>query len=162
MNYREYRDARQAEINALPLFWAFSNEQFLEAMKKRGYKPRKDTKPSYYADEVCSIGGGGYFLKRDKEIINEFFSKPDPLDELMKDPEFAEDAFYYEMGNHEYHINYYQGDWDVCSCFGHVEYNDADDRTEYFKQLGWEQQTIDAYERARKRFLKAADENGWY
>ena len=121
-------------------------------MKKLGIEDIKD---------VRAIGGGGYCHKDTIPKLVEF-TNSDNIDELMKDPEFAEDAIYYEMGNHEYHINTYQGNWDVCSCFGNVEYNEWDDPAEYFKQLGWEQQTIDAYERARKRFLKAADENGWY
>ncbi len=162
MTYQEYRKQRQEQVNALPIFWAFSNEQFLNAMRERGYRPRKDTEPSYYADEVCSIGGGGYFLKKDKDVIVDFFNQPDPLDEMMKDPAFAEDAFMYEMGNHEYHINYFQGNWDVCSCFGNVKYNDADDYEEYFNQLGWEPQTRQAYLTARRKFLKKASDNGWY
>lgn len=152
MNYKEYRDQRQSEFNSIPMFFAFSNEQFDMGMEKLGIKNIKD---------VRSIGGGGYIHKDTIPMLIEF-NKSDRIDELMKDPEFAEDAIYYEMGNHEYHINHYQGNWDVCSCFGDVEYNELDDPDEYFRQLGWEPQTIEAYERARKRFLKAADENDWY
>lgn len=152
MNYREYRAQRQYEFNSLPIFFAFSNEQFDNGMKKLGIEDIKD---------VRAIGGGGFCHKDTIPKLVEF-TNSDSIDELMKDPEFAEDAIYYEMGNHEYHINTYQGNWDVCSCFGNVEYNEWDDPTEYFKQLGWEQQTIDAFYRARDRFFKAADDNGWY
>ena len=152
MNYKEYREQRQHDFDSLPIFFAFSKEQFNEGMRKHGIE---------YVKDVRSIGGGGYCHYDTIPKLEEFING-DRIDELMKDPEFAEDAIYYEMGNHEYHINTYQGNWDVCSCFGNVEYNEWDDPAEYFKQLGWEQQTIDAYERARKRFLKAAEENGWY
>ena len=32
MTYKEYSDQRQQEFNALPIFYAFSNKQFEEAM----------------------------------------------------------------------------------------------------------------------------------
>ena len=156
MTYLEYKNQRQAEFNALPVFFAFSNEQFKNAMEERGLT-ENDT------DKIYSLPGGcgGFYLRSDSEQIKNYFLKHDPLDTLLKNSEFAEDAFYYEMGNHEYHINL-QANWDVCSCFGHVEYNSWDDENEYFKQLGWEPQTIEAYKRAKKRFLQDADERGWY
>ena len=98
MNYREYRAQRQYEFNSLPVFFAFSEEQFDNGMKKLGIKDITD---------VRSIGGGGYCHKDTIPKIIEF-TNSDSIDELMKDPEFAEDAIYYEMGNHEYHINTYQ------------------------------------------------------
>lgn len=36
MNYKEYREKRQAEYNALPIFYAFGDEQFKEALRERG------------------------------------------------------------------------------------------------------------------------------
>ena len=38
------------------------------------------------------------------------------IDEALKDEEFAEAAFLYEMDNHEYAINW-SGDADVLACF---------------------------------------------
>lgn len=156
MNYTEYREQRQNEFSALPIFFAFGRQQFREQMEKRGLT-EDDT------DKIYQLGGtGGFYLRTDADKVRTYFNNPDPLDELMKDYDFAYDAIYCEMGNHEYHINPYQGNWDVCSCFGNVEYNEADDPNEYFEQLGWESQTIRAYRDARRAFLKAADENGWY
>lgn len=155
MTYTEYKNARQGEFNALPIFWAFSNRQFEEAMQERGLT-MQDT------DKIFSIGAGGFALKSDKDAILAFLNKEDPLPELMKDPAFAEDAIRYEMGNHEYHINW-QGNWDVLSCFGDVEYTNAeDDLEQYFEQLKWEKQTRDAFFSARRKFLEDADRNGWY
>lgn len=154
MDYKTYREQRQAEFNALPIFFAFSNEQLEEEMNKRG--PTLDD-----TDKICRAIGG-FALKSDLPIIKEFVNKPDPLDELMKDPEFAYSAFYYEMANHEYHINNYQGNWDVLSCFGNIEDNEMDDYNDYFAQLDFDEATRDAYRRAIRDFLTDADKNGWY
>lgn len=154
MTYKEYRKQRQDEVNALPIFWAFSEEQFKEAMEKRGLTV-DDT------DKIYGVGGGGMCLLKDKPIIDEFLSKPDPLRELMNDPAFAEDAFYYELGNHEYHINW-DGDVDVCGCFCSCKYREDKTYREYLREGGYSQGVIDAFTKARKRFLKDADEKGWY
>lgn len=154
MTYTEYKSARQGEFNALPIFWAFSNRQFEEAMQERGLTS-KDT------DKVFSIGAGGFALKSDKDVILAFLKKEDPLPELMKDPAFAEDAFCYEMQNHEYGINW-QGDWDVCSCFGECEYFVDKGAAEYLKEMGYGQETVDAYYQARRRYFKDAEENDWF
>ena len=79
----------------------------------------------------------------------------------MKNPEFAESAFYYEMGNHEYHINW-QGDWDVCSCFGDCEYSDGKTYVDYLKEIGYTQETINAFKLAKKRFHSDCIKNDWY
>ena len=166
MTYEEYRQKRQAEVNALPIFYAFSNEQLQEGMQKRWSETgRKGRCPLVKngKDWLYSFGGGGFYFKFDAETVHDFISKPDPINELMKDPDFAYSAFYYEMGNHEYHINTYQGNWDVISCFANVEFCDDDWNLEnYFKQLNWTDETKEAYKKARAAFLKAARENDWY
>ena len=42
ITYQQYRKERQNSFNELPIFYAFSNEQFIEAMKQRGLDPEKD------------------------------------------------------------------------------------------------------------------------
>lgn len=154
MTYTEYKNARQEGFNALPIFWAFSNKQFEEAMQERGLTS-KDT------DKIFSIGAGGFALKSDKDAILAFLNKEDPLPELMKDPAFAESAFLYEMQNHEFGINW-QGDWDVCNCFGNCEY--AVDKTgpDYLREMGYDENVVNAYALARRRYYKAAEENEWF
>ena len=163
MTYQEYKQKRQEEFNSLPVFFAFGNDQFREQMEKRGLT-ENDT------DKIYSMGMGGYFLKKDAKIVEDFYNKPDELPELMKDYDFAFSAFYYEMGNHEYHINHYQGDWDVCNCFateselpyyGDDLYGSAE-REKYFDCLKWSEETRRAYRNARSKFLHDADENDWY
>ena len=156
ITYKEYKENRQKDFNALPIFWAFSNEQFKEECNKRGFEPEKAREYLY------SLGAGGYYLKADAPIIHDYMNKPDEIHELMKDEEFAESAFYYEMGNYEYHINNWQGNYDVLSCFGKITFNDDDSAKDYFKELNFEPQTIQAFYKARKRFLTDAAENDWY
>ena len=155
MNYKEYKDAKQEEFNSLPIFYAFSDRQLEEKMKERGLT-LTDT------DKIYRLGDcGGFYLKSDAEIIRKYFTKHDDLSDLLKDYDFAFDAFYYEMGNHEYHINW-QADYDVCSCFGHVDFDESYDIVNYFNQLDWNKTTRSAYMDARRKFYKDADEKGWY
>ena len=148
MSYREYRKERQEGVNALPLHWAFSNEQFDELCEKLGGKEPKD----FYRGPA-----GSFYLKEDAHIIHEWLDKPDPLSGLMKDYEFAYDAFLYEMGNHEYHINW-QADYDVINCFTKVDYDEGEEKG-YLELTGWEPQTKKAYLDARKEFYRQCDEN---
>ena len=151
MTYQEWRKKEQEEFNALPIHWAFSDAQFQETCEELGASGPEDF---YQIREL----GGGFYLKSDAEQIRAYLDKPNELPELLKDYEWAKGAFLYEMGNHEYHINW-DGDWDVCRCFGHVE---GDDPDKYFDQLGWEPQTRRAYLDARREFYKMCDENGWW
>lgn len=155
MTYQEYKERKQSEFDNLPIFYAFSDEQFKVQMEKRGLTV-DDT------DKIYSIGFGGYYLRSDAGKIREWMNKPDELEQLMSDPEFAESAFYYEMGNHEYHINHYQGDWDVCSCFGKCEYEQGKTYRDYLKENGYSDSVIKSFERAKSRFWNDAVENDWF
>lgn len=150
MTYKEYRDERQNAFNELPIFWAFSNEQFREAMEKRGLT-------GHDTDKVYRLTASGFYLKADAQKIADYFNAPDPLPELMKDRTFAYEAILYEMANHEYCINW-QGDYDVCSCFGEIEHSDSPDELErYFDKLGWGQETRQAYFDARRQHIMDFD-----
>lgn len=154
MTYKEYRDKRQQDFNSLPIFFAFGKEQFREQMEKRGLTV-DDT------DKIYALGAGGYYLRSDADVVRSFFDAPKELPELMKDPDFAEDAFAYEMKNHEYWLND-QGDWDVCSCFGSCEYDYGKDATDYLREIGYGDSTIEAYKIARTEVCKEALEKDWY
>ena len=152
MTYKEYRDKVQGEINALPIFWAFGEEQFKEEMKKRGLPADKKL--------VYGFPGGGMYLRTDAQIIRDYFkNKPRQLRELMKDPAFAEDAFYTEMLDHEYDINS-QGDWEVCSCFGNVDYKGGAGALYYLTELEYSDDIKKAFRQAAEKFFKDAEE--WY
>lgn len=78
--------------------------------------------------------------------------------------EYQKSAFIYELGNHEYHINSYQGDWDTLSAFGKIEWHGqgAEARRLYYAELKFTETQIKAFEDARIEFLKMANENDWY
>ena len=156
MTYAEYRKQEQAEFDALPIFLAFSDEQLERAMNERGLTLQN-------TDKIYRFGRNGFYLKTDDEIIKKFVNRPDRLRDLMEnEPGFAEDAFYYEMENHEYSINW-QGDYDVCSCFGRCKYDDAKDYVDYLEvDCGYSGDVIDAFLAARTRFYRDAQKNDWY
>jgi len=154
MNYEEWKDQRQSEFNALPLFFAFSDWQFKAEMEKRGLT-ENDT------DKVYSIGTCGFYLRSDADKIRAWAEKPDDLPELMKDHDFAVSAFYYEMCNHEYGINM-QGDWDVCQCFGDCEYKDSKEGGDYLKELGYGDEVCACYKEAKKKYWEDAIEHEWF
>lgn len=155
ITYEQIIKQKQDEFNKLPIFYAFSDMQFKKAMNERGLTVN-DT------DKIYRLAGcSGFCLKKDAPIIREYFSKPDPLEDLMKSPEFAESAFYYEMANHEYHINW-QGDWDVCSCFGSCKYSDGKNYYDYLSEMGYSTEIIRAFERVRRKFLSECERKGWY
>lgn len=156
MTYSEYRKKAQAEFDSLPIFFAFGKQQFKEEMEKRGLTEND-------VDKVYRLGSGfgGYYLKSDADIIRAYFEKEDELPKLMKNKKFAVSAFFSEMCNHEYGINY-QGDWDVCSCFGRCEHDYGKSGEDYLKEIGYGDSVIDAYRIARNKYNKAAMENDWF
>lgn len=83
------------------------------------------------------------------------------LDKLHRDgmarEDYARSAFLYEMFNHEYGINW-QGDWDVLSCFGDVEYRDDDGLPGYFDQLHFTDAQRRAYMDARRQYFKETED----
>ena len=98
MTYVEFKEKRQKEINELPMYFAFSDKQFNELMVKLGYNDE-----NVFLNDIMSIGGGSIILKKDKELVMNTFDRIDKeLTEYLKNDEFLESAFEYELGNHEY------------------------------------------------------------
>ena len=94
--YTELKAKHQAEVNAFPLGFAFNDTQFNEMMTKWGLKPTD-------IREILSIGGGGYVRKDDAKAMHEMFARHESERKAaMKDPNFAFEAFNYELANHEY------------------------------------------------------------
>ena len=156
MTYQEYKKNKQQAVNELPIFFAFSNEQFEKEMNKRGLTVN-DT------DKIYKLPGnlGGFYLRKDAQIIKDFFMKKDELEDLMKDHDFAVSAFKYEMDNHEYAINTYQGDWEVVGVFSQKPLEFADDKNykDYLIEADMED-LIPWYQEARTLHYKDAEE--WF
>ena len=102
--YQEMKDRQQKEFDAFPMGAAFSNQQFKDMMKKWGLTIN-DT------DKICSIGGGCYIRKTDKEALRDLINrlnkeKQDAIAADLTGDGFIFDMFVYELANHEYCITY--------------------------------------------------------
>ena len=90
------------------------------------------------------------FVERHKALFLELERRSA---EMAQDYAYIKSGFLYEMYNHEYGINW-QGDWDVLSCFGSVEYHDENGLTGYFDQLHFSDTQRRAYLDARREYYK--------
>lgn len=98
--YAEMSKRHQEETNALPMYWAFSDEQFDKKLKELGLT-RKDT------GKLCKTFGGGFCLASDaKMIADTLIRHRKELEAAIKADEtgdgFIKDMFLYELRNHEY------------------------------------------------------------
>jgi len=98
--YSEMKRRHQEAVNALPLKFAFSDEQFERAMAELGLKPT-DT------DKICGLGMGGFYAKADAELVLKTFEDTKKeLDDAIADDKTGEgfiyEMFLHELRNHEY------------------------------------------------------------
>ena len=96
--YTEMKEKHSKEVNAFPMFFAFSNQSFSEGMQKLGL---------YDADQVCAIGAGGYIRKTDKDKFIELLRghRQEREEAIANDKTgdgFIYEMFLYELSNHEY------------------------------------------------------------
>lgn len=146
--YKELRERQRAEVDALPLGFAFSDAQFEEMKKRLGVKDNSEL----YA---LSGSAGGFFRKVDAELIHGTFIRhakerkaaiftPDGIN-----AEYLEAAFYYEMCNHEFAINW-EGEENVLAA---VEITP--------EQMKKHPEILEAWNRAKRRYYADAEKNGW-
>jgi hypothetical protein len=82
------------------MFFAFSNEQLVEGLKKLGLTLADTSK-------ITSIGAGGYMLKDRVETFKKMLADFDKdMKQLRKDRKELLEALKYELMNHEYCITY--------------------------------------------------------
>lgn len=99
--YKELHDQFQKETDKFPFGFAFSQEQFDKMMVERfNLKPTD-------ADQIYSIGGGGYIRKTDYEALIEMMDRHNRVfkEAIAADSTgdgFIYDMFVYELANHEY------------------------------------------------------------
>lgn len=112
-SYEKVKNQIQERINSFPLGFAFSNEQFKEMMSKWRLNPETDL------NKITSLGCGGYIRKSDIEAYKVMLAENEnELKEALEDDDTLKDAFLYELANHEYAINYYQGNYDTLTSLG--------------------------------------------
>ena len=131
--YLALQKKHQEDISNFPIAYAFSTDQYEEALEKLGAKP----------EECVTVFGHGDIMKKEnvKPFLQMLKEHEQELKEAMKNEEFAEAAFRYEMDNHEYALNY-DGDDDVLRCFTM--------RFEDLERLGLKE----AYLRAKRKHMK--------
>lgn len=100
--YQELKERQLKEIEALPLVYAFNDDQLKEGMLKLGILDGDTTK-------VCHVGMGGYMLKKDHPLLYAHLERArKEFDEAVARDKTGEgfiyDAFDYELANHEYCI----------------------------------------------------------
>jgi len=96
MNYQELKDKHSKEFSEVPIFWAFSNEQFDEGLKKHNI---------IKGDKIVHIGAGGYIKKTDIHILDSVIAKHKAeKKEFKKQDKELIKAIEYELSNHEYGV----------------------------------------------------------
>lgn len=145
--YAEMKARHQERVNALPLKFAFSMQQFREMMESWGLT-ENDT------DKIYKMGGGGFYRREDSQLIfgtfeeNEIEQKA-AISNDLDGSGFIKDMFRYELANHEYCITY--------------------DLEPTLDALGLSVDDVNAspallngLRLARKEYLAEAEEKGWY
>lgn len=98
--YDEMKQRHQAEVNALPMYWAFTEERFEETLKELGLT-KNDT------DKLCNTFGGGFCLAKDSKMIADTLirhheERKAAIEADKTGDGFIKDMFLSELRNHEY------------------------------------------------------------
>ena len=98
--YAELKRRQQAEFNAFPMQFAFSDRQFAEGMAALGLTPA-DT------DKIYKVPGGGFYRRQDSQRLKDMLDRFDrELSEAIAADETGEgfiyEMFLTELENHEY------------------------------------------------------------
>ena len=115
-NYLLLKKKHEERINNFKMIFAFSEEQF-----KDGLKELNTTE-----ENLISVFGGGFIRKEDKEDYLKMFkdiSKEEK--DLFLNEKDLYDAFYYELGNHEY--SYTQDETDTLQSLGFESWEKLND-----------------------------------
>lgn len=100
--YVKFEQKLKDEINNFPIFFAFSDEQFEEALAKLGLTLEEK-------DQVTHTDLCGFVRLTDLEAYNEMFKRhekglQEEIDADNDGSNFVKDMFKYELNNHEYTI----------------------------------------------------------
>lgn len=146
--YAEMKARHQKRVNALPIKFAFSMEQFRKAMGEWGLT-ENDT------DKIYKMGStGGFYRREDSKLIfttleeNEIEMQTAIRNDLDGSG-FIHDMFSYELANHEYCITF--------------------DLEPTLDALGLSEDDVDSSPAllnglriAKKEYLAEAERNGWW
>lgn len=99
-SYTELMKRHQEEVNAFPMFFAFSDEQFVKGMRKLGLQPSE-------TDKVYRTWTGGFYRKSDAPARREMLDRHEREHQnaIAADKTgngYIFEMFYYELANYEY------------------------------------------------------------
>lgn len=98
MTYTEFKQQKTSEYNALPIKYAFGEQQQKEMIKAFGLE--NELNPYSF---ISRIGMGGYILTKDLPMLKEFNDKWEKVAKACyEDLGFVTSMFYKELWNHEY------------------------------------------------------------
>lgn len=137
--YLKLQEKQRKDLEEFPIAYAFNEEQLQQALEKLGAKK----------EECVTLWNCGDIMKKvDVPTFKEMMKRHrEEIYELLKNEQDAEEAFLYEMDNHEYAINW-SGDEDVMACFNLTE------------QKLREMDLVRVYQRARRKHMEHAREWG--
>ena len=105
-SYKELMDKQMAEVNAFPIKYAFSDDQFKKVVNEWNLSFDKNS-DNYYGKQLVSIGDGMFISKKDVKAFNDMFDRH--LEEHQKAIEedttgegYIYDMFVYGLQNCEY------------------------------------------------------------
>lgn len=118
--YIEMKQRHQAEFDAFPMFFAFTQESFDKGMKKLGLEP-SDLREPDWRKQVCPITGGGFIRRSDAEKMQKMLVRhrteiKEAIEADKSGDSFIYQMFRYELANHEY--GYTQDAVDVLDTLG--------------------------------------------
>ena len=93
--YAEMKKRHQEKVNALPIYWAFTEERFDEVLKELGLTKND-------IDKLCNTFGGGFCLAKDAQMIADTLARNfKEVEDAIKADEtgdgFIKDMFLYEL-----------------------------------------------------------------
>jgi len=95
MRYIDLKQKHREEFNGFPIFFAFSDKQMEEGLKKWDVKP----------GDLLRTPGGGFIRESDQDRLFEMLTRHNiEMASALDDDDFLVDAIRYELGNHEYCI----------------------------------------------------------
>lgn len=144
--YEELKNRFQKEIDAFPMKFAFSQEQFVESMRELGLD-------STDTDKIIGIPCGGFIRKSDKQAFIDLFCRKEKAMEaaIAEDVDgsgFVCDMFRYELANHEYIITHSLHETLDALCYSEEE-------------VATDPKLANGLALARKLYMQEADEKGW-
>lgn len=145
--YIEMKQRHQAEVNAFPMKFAFTQESLERGMRELGLDPKRDM------EKIVAISGGGFIRESDKQAFLDLFSRHDKerKEAVAADKDgagYLYHMFRYELANHEYAYTR-----DVSSTLDALGYT--------LEEIAEDPALSDAFLNAREDYLKEAEEKGW-